>query len=38
MWATAEGQLDELQRNMMPIIDRVEDIMNRDLKNTYRTG
>jgi hypothetical protein len=38
MWATAEGQLDELQRNMMPIIKRVEDIMNRDLKNTYRTG
>jgi hypothetical protein len=38
MWATAEGQLDELQRNMMPIIHRVEEIMNRDLKNTYRTG
>lgn len=38
MWATAEGQLDEIQRNMMPIINRVEDIMNRELKNTYRSA
>jgi hypothetical protein len=38
MWRTAEGQLDELQQNMMPIIKRVEDIMNRDLKNTYRSA
>jgi hypothetical protein len=38
MWRTAEGQLDEIQRNMIPVIRRVEDIMNRDLKNTYRSA
>ncbi len=38
MWRTAEGQLDEIQRNMTPIINRVEQIMNRDLKNTYRSA
>jgi hypothetical protein len=38
MWATAEGQLDEIQRNMTPIINRVERIMNRDLSNTYKSG
>jgi hypothetical protein len=38
MWATAEGQLDEIQRNMTPIINRVEQIMNRDLSNTYKSG
>ena len=38
MWRTAEGRLDKIQRNMMPVIRRVEDIMNRDLKNTYRSA
>jgi hypothetical protein len=38
MWRTAEGQLDEIQRNMTPIIERVEKAMNRDLANTYRSG
>jgi len=38
MWRTAESQLDEIQRNMTPIINRVEQIMNRDLKNTYRSA
>lgn len=38
MWATAEKQIDDVQRDMMPIIKRVEQIMNRDLKNTYRSG
>jgi hypothetical protein len=38
MWRTAEGQLNEIQRNMTPIIERVEKAMNRDLANTYRSG
>ena len=38
MWATADKQIDDIQRDMMPIIKRVEQIMNRDLKNTYRSG
>ena len=38
MWSTAEKQIDDVQREMMPIIKRVEQIMNRDLKNTYRSG
>ena len=38
MWRTAENEIDEIQKDMMPIIRRVEQIMNRDLKNTYRSG
>ena len=38
MWRTAEDQLDNIQQDMMPIIRRVEQIMNRDLKNNYRSG
>jgi hypothetical protein len=38
MWRTAEGQIDEIQRNMMPIIKQVEKAMNRDLANNYRSG
>jgi len=38
MWRTAEGQLDEIQRNITPIIERVEKAMNRDLANNYRSG
>jgi hypothetical protein len=38
MWRTAEDRLQELQNEMKPIIDRVEKIMNKDLKNTYRSG
>ena len=38
MWRTAEDRLQELQNDMKPIIDRVEKIMNKDLKNTYRSG
>ena len=37
MWRTADDQIDEIQKDMMPIIRRVEQIMNRDLKNTYRS-
>ena len=37
MWRTAENEIDEIQKDMMPIIRRVEQIMNRDLKNTYRS-
>jgi hypothetical protein len=38
MWRTAEDRLDDIQNDMMPIIRRVEQTMNRDLKNTYRSG
>ena len=37
MWRTAEDQLDDVQNAMKPIIERVEKIMNRDLKNRYRS-
>jgi len=37
MWRTAEDQINNLQQDMMPIIRRVEQIMNRDMKNTYRS-
>jgi len=37
MWRTAEDRLQDVQNDMMPIIRRVEQIMNRDLKNTYRS-
>jgi hypothetical protein len=37
MWRTAEDKLDDVQKDMMPIIRRVEQIMNRDLANTYRS-
>lgn len=38
MWRTAENQIDDIQRDMKPIIARVEKIMNRNLANTYRSG
>jgi len=38
MWRTAEDRLDDVQKDMKPIIDRVEKIMNRNLANTYRSG
>ena len=38
MWRTAEDKIDDVQKDMMPIIRRVEQTMNRDLKNTYRSG
>ena len=38
MWATAEDKIQDVQREMDPIIKRVERIMNRDLANTYRSG
>jgi hypothetical protein len=38
MWRTAEDKLDDVQKDMMPIIQRVERIMNKDLANTYRSG
>jgi len=38
MWRTAEDQLQNIQDDMKPIIERVEKIMNKDLKNTYRSG
>jgi hypothetical protein len=38
MWRTAEDRLDDVEKDMMPIIRRVEQIMNRDLKNNYRSG
>jgi len=37
MWRTTEGKIDNIQRDMMPIIRRVEQIMDRDLANTYRS-
>jgi hypothetical protein len=37
MWRTAEKEIDEIQKDMMPIIHRVERIMNRDLANSYRS-
>jgi hypothetical protein len=37
MWRTAEKEIDDVQNDMMPIIRRVEQIMNRDLANTYRS-
>lgn len=38
MWRTAEDRVDEVIKDMMPIIKRVETAMNRDLANTYRSG
>ena len=38
MWRTAENQIDEIQKDMKPIIERVERIMNKSLANTYRSG
>jgi hypothetical protein len=38
MWATAEDKIQDVQKEMDPIIKRVERIMNRDLANTYRSG
>jgi len=38
MWRTAEDKINDVQKDMMPIIRRVEQTMNRDLKNTYRSG
>ena len=38
MWATAEDKIQDVQREMDPIIKRVERIMNKDLSNTYRSG
>ena len=38
MWREAENMVPEIQRQMEPIIKRVEEIMNRDLKNTYRSA
>jgi hypothetical protein len=38
LWRTAENKIDDVQKDMMPIIRRVEQTMNRDLKNTYRSG
>lgn len=38
MWREADNMVPEIQRNMEPIIKRVEDIMNRDLANTYRSA
>jgi hypothetical protein len=37
MWRTAENEIDDIQKDMKPIIDRVEKIMNRDLTNSYRS-
>ena len=38
MWPQAENMVGDIQRQMEPIIKRVEDAMNRDLKNTYRSA
>ena len=38
MWRTAEDRIENLQDDMKPIIARVEQIMNRNLANTYRSG
>ena len=38
MWRTAEDSLQDVQNDIKPIIERVEKIMNRELKNTYRSG
>ena len=38
MWPQAENMVGDIQREMEPIIKRVEDAMNRDLKNTYRSA
>ena len=37
MWRTAENQIDNLVKDMKPIIERVERIMNKDLQNRYRS-
>jgi len=38
MWRTAEDKIDDVQKDMKPIIERVERIMNKNLANTYRSG
>ena len=38
MWREAEDKIGDIQREMEPIIKRVEQAMNRDLKNTYRSA
>ena len=38
MWKTAEDRIDDVQKDMEPIIKRVERIMNKDLANNYRSG
>ena len=38
MWREAEDKINDIQREMEPIIKRVEQAMNRDLKNTYRSA
>ena len=37
MWSTAEDRIDDIQKDMKPIIERVERIMNKDLQNRYRS-
>ena len=38
MWREAEDALPEIERETMAIVRRVETIMNRELKNTYRSA
>lgn len=38
MWREADNMVPEIQRQMEPIIKRVEDAMNVELKNTYRSA
>jgi hypothetical protein len=38
MWREAEDALPEIERETLAIVRRVETIMNRDLKNTYRSA
>ena len=38
MWREAEDKISDIQRDMEPIIKRVEQAINRDLKNTYRSA
>ena len=38
MWPTAEDEIGAVQAEIMDIVQKVEKIMNRDLKNTYRSA
>jgi len=37
MWSNAEEQIPDIENELKTIIKRVEVIMNRDLKNRYRS-
>jgi len=37
-WRDVDDMVKEANKNLKPIIKRVEDALNRNLKNTYRSG